>query len=163
MQADTLKRIAAKYERFIDSWSHESVPADEIDAAESRLGVPFPADYREFVQRFGGGYVGGYAVAGLRRWEAAGKSEWSVIELTERHRANGWPGTETWTVFSTDGSGNPIGFDATGRVWLSDHDSRECVCLEESMEDWMRRWALRVEPHRGSGYLAQWLWPQESK
>jgi hypothetical protein len=54
-----------------------------------------------------------------------------------------------------DGFGNPLGLDAEGRVWLSDHDSCERVCLE----DWLRRWALRVEAHRSGDYLARWCWP----
>jgi SMI1 / KNR4 family (SUKH-1) len=160
VQPDTLKRLAAIYDRFDDAWARQSVSEDQIDAAATRLGVPFPADYRAFVQRFGGGHVGSVPVAGLCRWRAAAKSEWSVIELTERHRAAGWPGTDVWVVFSGDGLGNPIGFDDAGRVWLSDHDSRECVCLEVDFEDWVRRWALRAEPLREGDYLARWPWPK---
>lgn len=34
----------------------------EVDAAEAKLGIPFPAGYREFVTRFGEGVLGGYYV-----------------------------------------------------------------------------------------------------
>jgi hypothetical protein len=159
MGPDTLQRLGAIFEQFPEGWAGEPVAASEIDRAEARLGVPFSAGYREFVARFGGGHAASLPVAGLRRWAAAGRGEWSVVELTERHRARGWPGTEAWVVFSGDGFGNPVGLDAAGRVWLSDHDSRECVCLEESFEDWLRRWALHAEPCRTGDYLARWPWP----
>jgi len=147
------------YEKFPSVYAGERVPADEIDAATERLGIPFPDDYREFIARFGGGYAGSLPVAGLRRWHAAGSREWSVIELTEWHRADHWPGTEAWAVFSGDGFGNPVGLDTAGRVWLSDHDGCECVCLEAGFEDWMRRWALHAEQYRTGGYLERRAWP----
>jgi hypothetical protein len=159
MGSETLQWLAAIYTKFPEMTAGESVATDEIDSAEARLGVPFPAGYREFVARFGGGHVGSLPVAGLRRWATAGRGEWSVVESTERHRAEGWPGTEAWVVFSGDGFGNPVGFDAAGRVWLSDHNGRECVCLDASFEDWMRRWALQTEPYRTGDYLARWTWP----
>jgi hypothetical protein len=158
MKSDTLQRLAAVYEKFPDAYAGQCVARDEVDAAADRLGVPFPSDYREFVTRFGGGHAGSLAVAGLRCWAFAGNGEWSVVELTERHRRAGWPGTEAWVVFSGDGFGNPVGLDADGRVWLSDHNSRECVCLETTFEDWLRRWALKAEPHRTGNYLARWPW-----
>lgn len=159
MGPDTLQRLAVIFEQFPEMWAREPVADDEIDRAEARLGVPFATDFRAFIARYGGGHAGSLPVAGLRRWAAAGRGEWSVVELTERHRSAGWPGTAEWVVFSLDGFGNPIGLDAAGRVWLSDHDSRECVCLEATFEDWLRRWALRAEPHRTGDYLEQRAWP----
>jgi hypothetical protein len=137
----------------------EGASAEELDVAAALLGVPLSADYRAFVARFGGGHAESLPVAGLRRWATAGNDEWSIIELTERYRAGRWPGTDAWAVFSDDGFGNPVGLDDAGRVWLSDHDARECVCLEAGFEDWMRRWALRLEPHRVGDYLARRPWP----
>lgn len=159
MGPDTRRRLAELRERYPDAWAHEPVDGDEIAAAEARLGVPFSAGLREFIARFGGGVAGSLPVAGLRRWAWAGAGEWSVVELTECHRAEGWPGTEAWVVFSGDGFGNPVAVDADGRVWLSDHDGRECVCLEATFEDWLRRWALKAEPHRTGDYLSRRAWP----
>lgn len=155
MNPDTLRRLADLFERYPEAWAHEPVDSLEIDDAEARLGVRLSAGLREFI----GGVVGSLPLAGLRCWAWAGAGEWSVVELTERHRADRWPGTEAWVVFSGDGFGNPVGVDAEGRVWLSDHDSGECVCLEANFEDWLRRWALKAEPHRTGGYLARWPWP----
>lgn len=157
MRPDTLRRLDADYMESPIMVAGECVDVDELNAVATQLGVPLSDDYREFVARFGGGHAGSLPVAGLRRWEIAGDVEWSVIEVTEWFRSERWPGTELWAVFSNDGIGNPIGLDSGGRVWLSDHNSRECVCLEATFEDWLRRWALRMEPHR-RGYLAQLPW-----
>ena len=58
MQPDTLRRLAADYDKFRSAFAGPGVGADELDAAAARLGVPLPADYREFVSRFGGGHAG---------------------------------------------------------------------------------------------------------
>ena len=138
----------------------EGVPQSEIDEAASQLGIPFPQDYQEFLRRYGGGHAGSLSVAGLREWELAGRTDWSVTELTEHFRRQQYPGVDRWVIFSGDGFGNPIGFDDLGRIWISDHDHFEFVCIEASFEDWIRRWALSIEPHR-SGYIAQERWPDE--
>ena len=161
MQADTWDRLAAIYANHPEACARDGVGQDELDETAARLGVTLPDDYREFVARFGGGHAGSLPVAGLRRWQYADDQEWSVVDLTERVRAEGWPGTAEWAVISGDGFGNPVGLDSAGRVWLSDHDSRECVCLEARFEDWLRRWALHAEPHRTGDYLARWTWPGE--
>ncbi|MCE9592478.1 MAG: SMI1/KNR4 family protein [Planctomycetes bacterium] len=159
MRPDTQRRLADNYEKYPSMYAGKRVSAEEIDAAAERLGVPFSSDYREFISRYGGGHAGSLPVAGLRRWESAGNREWSVIELTEWHRAARWPGTEVWAVFSDDGFGNPVGLDAIGRIWLSDHDSCECVCLEAGFEDWVLRWALHVEERPKGGYWDRLSWP----
>jgi hypothetical protein len=158
MKPDTLRHLADIYTRYPEMWSREQVPPDELDSAQERVGITFSESYREFVSRYGGGHAGSLAVAGLRKWELAGSDEWSVVRVTEARRAARYPGTERWIVFSDDGFGNPIGLDIGGRVWLSDHNSCECVCLEEDFEDWLRRWALAIEPHR-KDYLDRARWP----
>jgi hypothetical protein len=160
MQASTLQELETSYAKF-PGMRAEGVAQSEIDEAVVRLDVPFPADYREFLHRYGGGHAGSLPIAGLRRWEFAGRGEWSVVELTEHYRAQRYPGADRWVIFSDDGFGNPFGFDEFGRVWISDHDSCEFVCLESSFEDWVRRWALKIEPHRG-GYIAQERWSDET-
>jgi len=159
MQADTLQKLEDAYEQF-PGMCAKGVSQSEIDQAASQLGLPFPPDYQEFLRRYGGGHAGSLPVAGLRQWEFAGCTDWSVIELTGYFRKRQYPGANRWVIFSGDGSANPIGFDDVGHIWVSDHDSCEFVCIETSFEDWIRRWALRVEPHR-SGYIAQERWPDE--
>ena len=159
MRRDTIQHLCVKYSQPQAMFAGQCADSDELNMVAVQLGVPLSEDYREFVARFGGGHAGSLPVAGLRRWEAAADLEWNVVELTKWFRSDRWPGTELWVVFSNDGFGNPIGLDADGRVWVSDHDCRECVCLEATFEDWLRRWALRMEPHR-KGYLAQLPWGQ---
>ena len=89
------------------------ISRNEIDAAAERLGVPFSAEYREFISLYGGGHAGSLPVAGLRRWEAAGNREWSVIELTEWHRTAKWPGTDLWAVAEGYVSLTPLHLDLT--------------------------------------------------
>ena len=157
MQASTLQALEDSYAES-PGMRAEGAPQSEIDQAAARLRVPFPVDYQEFLLRYGGGHAGSFSVAGLRRWQFAGTTDWSVVELTEWHRSQHYPGAERWVIFSDDGFGNPVGFVGSGRVWISDHNSCEFVCLESSFEDWLRRWALRIEPNRG-GYVAQEKWP----
>jgi hypothetical protein len=159
MQEDTLQKLDEAYEEF-PGMCAEGVPQAEIEEASSHLGIPFPQDYQEFLRRYGGGHTGSLSIAGLRRWKFATRDDWSVIEMTTHLRSQQYPGADRWVIFSDDGFGNPIGFDKLGRVWISDHDSCEFVCIEASFEDWIRRWALRIEPHRGE-YIAQERWPDE--
>ncbi len=159
MQSATLQKLEEAYGES-PGIRAEGVPQSEIDAAASQLGVPFAEDYQEFLRRYGGGYAGSLSVAGLREWEFASRTDWNVKELTEHYRKQQYPGADRWVIFSGDGFGNPIGFDELGRIWISDHDSCEFVCIAKTFEDWLRRWALRIEPHRG-GYIAQERWPDE--
>jgi hypothetical protein len=157
MQTDTLQQLKAVYDQF-PGMCAEKVPQSEIDVASVQLGIPFPEDYQEFFRLFGGGHAGSKSVAGLRQWKFASRSDWNVIVLTEHFRRQHYPGADRWVIFSDDGSGNPIGFDDAGRVWISDHDSCEFVCIETSFECWLRRWALGIDSERAD-YLAQERWP----
>jgi len=153
MTSDTWQKLEDIYSEC-PGMRAEGVPQDEIDAASVELGIPFPSDYQQFLRRHGGGHAGSLTVSGLRRWKLAGRDDWSVIALTRRYRDQKYPGSDRWVIFSDDGFGNPVGFDQFGHIWLSDHNSGEFVCLEDSFENWIRRWALGVDAHRG-GYIAQ--------
>jgi len=116
----------------------ESLPTDgEIDHASERLGVPFVADYRQFLLLFGGAMVGPYPIFGLRPVEAMG-SEWSVVDVTTRYRNDSVPGCDEWVVFSEDHSGNPIGMDPKGVVWIYDHDFGGIALLASGFEEYVR-------------------------
>jgi hypothetical protein len=138
----------------------EGVPENEINAAEAQLGIRFPADYKQFLLRYGGAQLKASGVAGLRPWQFASRDNWSVVGVTQSFRKQEYPGSERWIIFSDDGFGNPIGLDSAGRVWISDHNSCEFVCLESSFEDWICRHALKTESLSGS-YVHQEKWPEE--
>ncbi|MBL8607498.1 MAG: SMI1/KNR4 family protein [Myxococcales bacterium] len=114
------------------------VPESTINAAEIRLGCKFAESYRRFLRQYGAGLVGDGPILGLARAEAMGEDLWSVVETTERFRRDNWPGADVWYIVSVDGSGNPVGVDAQGSVWLSDHDVGEVVAIASSFEELLR-------------------------
>jgi hypothetical protein len=119
------------------------VPLEEIDQAAAALGMAFPQDYVEFVRRFGGGIVGPYPIFGLRKVSAMGRA-FSVVLVTTKFRRQQWPGTDKWIIISEDHAGNPIGFDADGKVWISDHDFGQIVQIAASFEDYLRKKCLKL-------------------
>lgn len=123
-----------------------SVPTDEIAAAARELNCDFDTDYVEFVHRYGGAMVGAYPIYGLREAEVVGRP-WSVVEVTQRYRTDGWLGTADWYIVSVDGFGNPIGMSADGKVWISDHDAGEVYLLQPSFEHFIDS-CLRVQTER---------------
>lgn len=120
----------------------EGVPNKEIVFASQTLGIPFDPDYIEFIHRYGGAIVGPYRVYGLRRAEAMGIREGSVIDQTLRVWQEDWLGVDNWLIISGDHAGNPFGLDKAGTVWLSDHDFGEVVRIADNFEDFIRRVCL---------------------
>lgn len=124
----------------------DSLPTiEEIDKASHELGVPFVADYREFLLTFGGAMVGPYPIFGLRPVEVMGTDHWSVVDVTIQYRNDGVPGTEEWIVFSEDHAGNPVGIDADGKVWIHDHDFGGITLLSLTFEGYLRARCLAME------------------
>lgn len=158
MKTSTWQPIEEHYSEFPRSRA-SGVGDSEIKAASDALGISFPADYREFLTRFGGGSIGAYYVAGLSRWDSAPNDAWDIVEQTLAYRKKKWPGTDLWAVFTDDGTGNPVGFDDNGRVWLSDHDCCEIVGLELSFEAWIRCWALDLE-EGSKDYFDRYSWQE---
>lgn len=66
-----------------------------------------------------------------------GDNENSVIAVTERFRADGWPGTEDTLVISMDHAGNAITLDVQGVVHRFDHDSGVTEVLAPSFGDFV--------------------------
>jgi hypothetical protein len=108
-----------------------------VDAAEKHIGVGFPADYREFLQRYGGAVVGSLPILGLRQAEVMGDDMFAVAAVTDQFRADGWKPTDEWVVISVDLAGNPIGLASDGQVWVSDHEAGETRLVARSFEDFV--------------------------
>jgi hypothetical protein len=117
--------------------------SDEIDHASEELGVPFASDYRDFLLLFGGAMVGPFPIFGLRPVEVMG-DEWSVINVTKRYRNEGVPGSDAWVVISEDHSGNPIGMDSEGAIWIHDHDFGGIAPLADTLEEYIRLNCLKL-------------------
>ncbi|RYD71833.1 MAG: SMI1/KNR4 family protein [Verrucomicrobiaceae bacterium] len=114
-------------------------PAQELLRIEEYAGFDLPADYRIFVERYGGAIVGPYSIYGFGASHAMGNDESSVITTTEHFRSQKWPGTEGGLVISMDHAGNPITLDMNGCVWLHDHDFGSTEKLADSFEDYLMR------------------------
>lgn len=53
MREDIWDMLERKFQRFPDLRMEGATDA-EIDAASAEIGIPFPADYRAFLRRYGG-------------------------------------------------------------------------------------------------------------
>ena len=137
MTPSTIQRLDALFAETPRLVGGGPVPRDEIDAAEQALGVTFDADYRAFIERYGGAMVGSLPVFGLRVSEVMAVGD-TVIAETRRLRQQGWQTIAGWAVISTDGNGNAIGMATDGHVYLSDHDA-QVVVVGSSFEDFVVR------------------------
>ncbi|WP_436717015.1 SMI1/KNR4 family protein [Roseiconus lacunae] len=143
MNDETLNALNAMFSATPVMRSDDSASENELDAASERLRVQFPSDYREFVMRYGGAMVGPYPVFGLRPVDVMEDNRWSVVEITESIRDE-LPFALEWVVFSEDHSGNPIGFDTAGRVFIFDHDFGGETQIADSFESYIRSHCLKM-------------------
>jgi hypothetical protein len=122
----------------------EAVSPAEVAAAEREVGVKLAKDYKEFVCRYGGAMVGAYPIYGVRSVEPMGVGDSSMLEITKSFREQHWRGVEKWAVISMDHCGNPIGLDAKGKVWISDHDYGSIELLAANFEGYLRKKCLHL-------------------
>jgi hypothetical protein len=122
----------------------ETVETAEVVAAEQDVGIPLPEDYKAFVCRYGGAVVGPFPIFGLRKATPMGRDQASFVDITKGFRRQRWPGVEKLAVISQDHSGNPVGIDSEGRVWISDHDHGALQVIADSFEDYLRKWCLQL-------------------
>lgn len=143
MNPQTWQTLEQEFAQFPIMRASE-VPSDaEIADAAAAIGCTFHDDYVAFLRRFGGATVGSLPVFGLRPARVMGK-RWSVVELTNWFRTQGWPGVDEWYIISEDGFGNPIGLARDGRVMISDHDVGRVSVLANDFEDFLLHHCLRA-------------------
>lgn len=128
-----------KVANFLDEPGNEiykgrGASIDEIEGAQTKLGVIFDPDYINFVRAFGGSVVG-VAIYGFNNSKMLESS--SVVDLTDRFRRDGWPGAEGAYVISMDMSGNPVMIDASGSVFTYDHDSGDARSMAASFREFV--------------------------
>jgi hypothetical protein len=144
MTDDTTRRLDAMFAEA-PILRAEDAPSDaEIDRAEAEVGVPFPADYRLFLRRYGAAMVGPYPIFGLRPVEVMGVDSWSVVVMTRWYRDDGIPGADAWVVISHDHAGNPVGLDRSGAAWIHDHDFGGLAPLAPDFETYLRARCLKL-------------------
>lgn len=113
--------------------------SEQIMTIESLLGVKFSEDYRRFLKIYDYAFLPSYTIYGIK--PILGENCSTVFDNTKFYKeTQRWPEIEDWYVISDDGSGNPIGIDPEGRVWLSDHDSGfEKIKLADDFEEFLYR------------------------
>lgn len=136
MSPETIRRLDDLF-RTMPVLLGGPVSCGEIDAAEQHVGLKFAQDYRDFLERYGGGIVGSLPLLGLRQAEAMADDMFSVADVTDRFRAGGWKSTDEWVIISMDLAGNPIGLTLGGDVWVADHDAGETRILAPTFEDFV--------------------------
>ena len=146
MHDDTWRMIAGRFQQRPETKACP-VDAEEFDRIMQQFGTRIDRDYREFVLRYGGGFVGPNPVFGLRKAEMMGTvgGKGTAPEITQWFKNRHWPGVEDWLIFSIDQGGNPVGFAPDGTVWLSDQlDFGQMVQLATGFEDYILKWCLKV-------------------
>ncbi len=98
-------------------------PASELEKIKEFAGFALPLSYLDFVARYGGAIVGPYPIYGSgAALEVMDPKQGSVIDVTNRYRADEWPGSENSLVIGTDGSGNAFMLGEDGKIVCFDHD-----------------------------------------
>jgi hypothetical protein len=120
-----------------------STAPQAVQQIEEFAGFPLPESYRDFVARYGGAIVGSYSVFGSGASTAMGGNESSVIEVTNRFRADNWPGSDDALVVSMDHAGNAIMLVKDGKIVSFDHDAGETDILAPTFERFIIDWCLK--------------------
>jgi hypothetical protein len=160
MIAETLELLDRMFAESPMMRADEVPDVAEIDAASEELGIPFSDDYREFLLRYGGAMIGPYPIFGLRAVDVMDDSRWSVVDVTRELRSSGLDGVKRWLVFSEDHSGNPIGMDGDGKVWIYDHNFGGVSELSSSFESYIRTQCLKARKRPGKGDILNTVRPE---
>ena len=118
--------------------------SSEAERIEQFAGFSLPRCYREFLTRYGGAIVGAYSVFGWGASIAMGADESSVIDVTNRFRADRWPRSDTSIVISVDHAGNAIMLNENGEVIRFDHHSGYTETLAPNFERFILEWCLKI-------------------
>jgi len=146
MNEETWKVIEERFSRWPQDRA-SPVDAAEFDQAMTDFAPNVDEDYRAFVLRYGGGFVGPNPIYGLRKaeWMGTVGGKATAPELTQLFRGKQWPAVQDWLIFSIDQGGNPVGLAQDRTVWLSDQlDYPQIVQLASGFEDFLLKWCLKI-------------------
>ena len=121
----------------------EGIPAteEEISKAENELNVSFHDDYKTFIKKFGGAYVGIPIYAFTNNEMLA---EDTIVDITKQFRLD-YEGDARSSiindclVISFDGSGNPIMINPNGQILTFYHDNDEVKILSNSLPELLNK------------------------
>lgn len=135
--------LDAKFEEFPVLVAGPAAP-QAIQQIEEFGSFPLPESYREFVSRYGGAIVGAYPVFGSGASTAMADDQSSVIDMTDRFRADNWQGSDDSLVVSMDHAGNAIMLGQDGKIVCFDHDAGETDILAPTFERFIVDWCLKA-------------------
>lgn len=134
--------LDAEFEEFPVLVAGPANPS-EFEQIEKFAGFSLPSSYKDFVRRYGGAIVGPYSVYGWGASSAMASNEGSVIDVTNRFRADRWPGSDSAIVVSMDHAGNAIMLNENGEIVRFDHDSGDTEMLAPNFESFILDWCLK--------------------
>ena len=110
---------------------------EEIAAAEQQLGIRLHEDYVQFIQTFGGAYIG-LPVYAFANGSSLGSQTMVEMTLAFREELKDMPPfaelLPTSYVISLDGLGDPIIIDQAGKVFICYPYTGEVKLLSDSFE-----------------------------
>jgi hypothetical protein len=144
MTNDTIERLNAEFAESAILYAESTPSATEVAEASREIGVPFSADYCEFLTAYGAAMVGPYPIFGLRPVAVMGNRRWSVVDVTREYRRNRLPSSDDWAIISEDHAGNPVGMDREGVIWIHDHDFGGIARIANDFEEYIRVHCLKL-------------------
>lgn len=155
MNVDLLQRL----KRLVRGSARPEIEAGCLDSLSDTFGVPVPACFRKTFFLICSSPLASLELADAPVREPL-QSGRTCADLTESFRSDNWPGTENWIVFATDESGNPVGFDNEGRIWISDHLTGSLGCIAADFESFLEAYLL--EDAEEFNYLEELDWPSDT-
>jgi hypothetical protein len=132
------EKLEAEFKLYPEDFAGPMTSTSIIDDAQKLLNVKFDNLYVNFVKKYGSVLLPGHIVYGFGSLALMSKHVQNVVEKTKLYRDQNWPEIEDWYIVSDDGSGNPIGINPKGEVWLSGHDAGfEKVKLADDFEEFL--------------------------
>lgn len=137
MKVEILNAIDEEFEMCPEAFGG-ALNIEEVNQAEDELKVKLPADYKEFLLRYGSGAVGEAIILGLK--EAAFVATPSFVEKSIHFREVLPKGYDNFTVIGIDGAGNPVGFNFPNTEIITfDFNFGGKKIIAESFEEYLEK------------------------
>ncbi len=159
MNTDLLQRLKDRLKQPGHGSARPEIEAGHFDKLSETCGIPIPACFRETFFLICSSPLASLEFADAPDSETC-QARRTCADLTKSFRNDHWPGTENWLVFATDGSGNPIGFDNDGRIWISDHLAGSLGCIAADFESFLEAYVLKDT--EGFNYLEELDWASDN-
>lgn len=101
-----------------------NVTDEQIFEAEEALNLKFSQSYKFFLKNYEASAVGELDIFTITKSEHSSSWKWSIIDRTKHYKEHEkWPDINDWYIVSDNGSGDPIGINPKGEIWISYHNS----------------------------------------